>query len=172
MKNIILLTVICILSVTAFAQPGSDSLAYQLERKKINEMLAKRVIKFGRYDESLSMHTGIFGLQTKKDIRRSNDILMDIVKTDDDIYKQLKILLEYHAFQETQAQNHSKETENNNIGFMATINKLRNQVDQLKTDAAKQEESYRSTLSWHYILFILMFASILYRLTRKRPGKA
>ena len=55
--------------------------------------LADRTAKFGQYSQSLSMHTGIFGLQTKKDIRRSNDILMDIVKTDDSIYTELKILL-------------------------------------------------------------------------------
>ena len=64
------------------------------------------------------MHTGIFGFQSKNDIRRSNDILMDIVKTDDSIYTQLKILLDYRAFQQTQVQNHSKETEENAI-YMA-----------------------------------------------------
>ena len=84
----------------AFAQTANDSLAYQLQRKKINNMLAVRKIKFGSYDQSLNMHTGIFGLQTKKDIRRSNDILMDIVQTDNDIYKELKILLDYRAFQQ------------------------------------------------------------------------
>ena len=61
------------------AQPNTDSVAYQAERIKINSMLALRKQKFGEYDESLSKHTGIFGLQTKKDIRRSNDILMGIV---------------------------------------------------------------------------------------------
>src|ERR1700748_1344320 len=94
--------VLMLLSLTASAQYRSDSIAYQLQRKKINAMLAERTKKFGLYDESLSKHTGILGLQTKKDIRRSNDILMDIVKTDNDIYKELKILLEFRTFQQKQ----------------------------------------------------------------------
>ncbi len=102
MKNIILLTIACLLLTSTYAQTQSDSLAYQLQRKKINSMLAVRAQKFGRYDESLDKHTGIFGLQTKKDIRRSNEILMDIVKTDNEIYRQLKILLDYRTFQQTQ----------------------------------------------------------------------
>ena len=72
----ILLSIFAImLSATGLkAQSNTDSIAYQAERKKINAMLNERKQKFGEYDESLSKHTGIFGLQTKKDIRRSNEI--------------------------------------------------------------------------------------------------
>jgi hypothetical protein len=158
------------LCIAAFAQVNTDSLAYQLQRKKINSMLAQRTLKFGQYDQSLSMHTGIFGFQTKKDIRRSNDILMDIVKTDNDIYKELKILLDLRTFQQTQVQTHSKEAENSNIGFMTTINKLRDQVDQLKTDDAQQQQEHDKTVRWLIILLILMLASTLYFATRKRKA--
>src|SRR5476649_1707408 len=103
MKKIILAGLICFLFANVYAQGNADSLAYQLQRKRINNMLEQRSQKFGQYTQSLSHHTGIFGLQTKKDIRLSNDILMDIVKTDDDIYVQLKILLNYKTFQQAQA---------------------------------------------------------------------
>jgi len=133
-------------------------------------MLAQRTLKFGQYDQSLSMHTGIFGFQTKKDIRRSNDILMDIVKTDDDIYKELKILLDLRTFQQTQVQTHSKETENNTIGFMTTINKLRDQVDQLKADAAKQQQEHDKTVRWLILLLIALLIATLYFASRKRKA--
>jgi len=168
MKKLFLLTLLCLLSVCVFAQAGSDSLAYQLQRKKINSMLADRTAKFGQYSQSLSMHTGIFGLQTKKDIRRSNDILMDIVKTDDDIYKQLKILLDYRAFQQTQVQTHSKEAEDSNLGFMTTINKLRNQVDELKADAEKQQAAHEKTKHLFIGAFIVMLLLILLLATRRK----
>jgi hypothetical protein len=84
----------CLFCAYSFAQKtNTDSLAYQLQRKKINDMLDVRKQKFGQYDESLSKHTGIFGFQTKKDIRRSNDILMDIVNTDNDTYIILFVLM-------------------------------------------------------------------------------
>ena len=163
------------LTFTATAQFKSDSLAYQLQRKKINAMLAQRAIKFGQYDESLGKHTGIFGLQTKKDIRRSNDILMDIVKTDNDIYSELKILLEYRTFQQKQVQTHTKETENNTLGYMATINKLRAQIIALKTEADKdngQEADLRKMMIITIIaLAALIFLMIVFRRKKRVPVK-
>jgi hypothetical protein len=170
-KKIILLILIGLLSANVFAQVNSDSAAYQLERKKINSMLAARSQKFGQYDESLSKRTGIFGFQTKKDIRRSNDILMDIVKTDDDIYKELKILLDYRTFQQTQVQSHSKETEESNIAFMNTINRLRDQVDHLRSEAEKQEDQEEKTQRIRLTVFICMLALILFLSIRKSKRK-
>jgi hypothetical protein len=172
MKNLLITALFCLLSCLTFAQVNSDSLAYQLQRKKINNMLSARTQKFGQYDESLNKHTGIFGWQTKKDIRRSNDILMDIVKTDDSIYTELKILLDFRTFQQTQIQSHSQETEESNIGFMTTINKLRRQVDLLKADSERKELQYERTQRLHIIVFILMLASILLLVTLKRKHKS
>jgi len=172
MKNLILAVLFCFSTIIVFAQAKSDSLAYQFERKKINDMLAQRTIKFGQYDQSLSMHTGIFGLQTKKDIHRSNDILMDIVKTDDSIYRELKILFEFSVFQRTQIQDHSKEAEDSNIGFMTTINKLRAQVDALKADAEKQQQQEEKTKRFFIIALIIMSALIVYLIASKSKRRA
>ncbi len=161
MKKIILLNIFCFLLGSAIAQSNTDSLAYQLQRKKINAMLAQRARKFGVYDQSLSMHTGIFGLQTKKDIRRSNEILMDIVKTDNAIYRELKILLDYRAFQQTQVQSHFKEADQSNVGFMMTINKLRDQNDKLKAAAENEQQRHQSTLHTYIIIWIILAAIIL-----------
>jgi len=133
-------------------------------------MLAQRALKFGQYDSSLTKHTGIFGLQTKKDIRRSNDILMDIVKTDNEIYHELKILFDYRVFQQKQVQSHTKETEVNVLGYMATINKLRAKLEADKAEAAKQEKDegkIRSTL----IIIIIALSAILFLLIFIRRKK-
>jgi hypothetical protein len=125
-------------------------------------MLTVRKQKFGQYDQSLSQHTGIFGLQTKKDIRHSNDILMDIVKTDNDIFAQLKILLDYKTFEQNQVQSHATEVDSNATGYMATINTLRNQNDKLKNEveAATQQQGKSSRTSL-IIIFALIFIIIL-----------
>ncbi|MEZ2335867.1 hypothetical protein AB6735_09525 [Mucilaginibacter sp. RCC_168] len=149
------------------AQVSADSIAYQLQRKKINSMLDMRKVRFGQYSQSLNEHTGIFGFQTKGDIRRSNDILMDIVKTDDNIYKELKILLEYRAFQQRQIQSHSKEAEAINQNYVNLISKLRQQNAALKTSVQKAH-----TMQYIYILIIVfMFASILFLISRKSKVK-
>ncbi|WP_255486851.1 hypothetical protein [Mucilaginibacter sp. SP1R1] len=176
MKKILLLCLCCLMGTgVAYAQTNTqisaDSVAYQLQRKKINSMLDGRKLRFGQYSQSLNEHTGIFGLQTKSDIRRSNDILMDIVKTDDNIYKELKILLEYRAFQQRQIQNHSKEAESINLGYMSTINKLRQQNVLLKADAQKAIEQKENGQRIYILIIVLMFASILFLINKKSKVK-
>jgi hypothetical protein len=173
MKKLSGFCILYLFPVLVFAQKAnSDSLAYQLQRTKINQMLEQRRQKFGQYDQSLKMHTGIFGLQTKKDIRRSNDILMDIVKTDDDIFRELKILMDYRVFQQQQAQTHSNESENVTLAYMNTINRLRGQIDQLKQEAQEEKAHQQSMLRILVGIVVLLFVSILYLSSRKRAVKA
>lgn len=172
MKRLYGFCILYLFPVLVFAQKSnSDSLAYQLQRAKINQMLENRRQKFGQYDQSLKMHTGIFGLQTKKDIRRSNNILMDIVKTDDDIFRELKILMDYRVFQQQQAQTHSTQSETATLAYMTTINKLREQINQLKQEAEKEKTHQVTQLRILIGVIVLLFVSILYLLTRKRTAK-
>jgi hypothetical protein len=171
MKKLLILLLLVPVTSIVIAQKNADSVAYQLQRNKINAMLAVRTQKFGQYDQSLAMHTGIFGLQTKKDIRRSNDILMDIAKTDDDIYKQIKILLNYRTFQQTQVQTKSNDDEQQRLGFMTTVNKLRNQVDKLKADAAKQQQE-NDDLRRDLIIAGIVVGLLILLLLRRRKKPA
>src|ERR1700761_8728309 len=165
MKKILLIAITSFFTLTASAQANTDSLAYQLQRKKINGMLEMRRQKFGEYDQSLAQHTGIFGLQTKKDIRRSNDILMDIVKTDDEIFTQLKVLLEYRTFVQKQVEAHSTQADSTNIGFMNEINKLRLQNEKLKHDAeiADQERQKKANMALYIIMGLFVGIVFLLR---------
>ncbi|MBS1526342.1 MAG: hypothetical protein JST19_11875 [Bacteroidetes bacterium] len=170
MKKLFLLLFLCFCYTYNFSQQRSnpDSLAYELQRQKINNMLNARALKFGQYEQSLKKHTGIFGLQTKKDIRRSNDILMEINRTDDDIFQQTKILLNFRMSQQQAAQAKSAEAENYSLGYMNTINRLRDQVDRLKKDAETTKKQHESAERIHVLIFVLMLASILMLLFRKR----
>ena len=172
MKKFILINLFFFLYAGVYAQAGSDSLAYQLQRKKINGMLAQRAQKFGQYDQSLKMHTGIFGLQTKKDIKRSQGILMDIIRTDNAVYRELKILLEFRTYQQSQVQGHYMQADNSNTGFMTTINKLRQDNDRLKAEAIEQQHQHARTKNIFIIVFVLMLASILFLVSRKSKRKA
>lgn len=141
------------MAIPALAQHNADSVAYELQRKKVNSLLDQRRAKFGQYDVSLSKHTGIFGLQTKKDIRRSNEILMDIVQTDNNIFNELKILLNYRTSLQEQAQAQIVERENDRLSFITTINRLRKQQDDIKLKLAEQEKISAKTEK-NYIIAI------------------
>ena len=97
----ILTTIVCPITFIHCSMAQSDSSAYQLQRKKINSLLAERSEKFGHYDQSLTKRTGIFGLKTKKDMQRSIDILTDIVLNDNSVFKELKTLMEYKDYEKS-----------------------------------------------------------------------
>ena len=163
MQKMILFLGILFIGTSALAQ-HTDSLAYELQRKKVNNLLGKRSITFNQYFESLDKHTGIFGFQTKKDIRRSNEILMDIVKTDNAVFKELKILLDYRTTVQTQVLDRSKESESRNTSFMNTINKLRDQTEKRQLAAAesnKQAAQFKNLLiAASALVLILIFIII------------
>lgn len=174
MKKFTFLVILYLWHVPLFAQTKAnpDSLAYQLQREKINSMLDERHRKFGQYDESLKKHTGIFGLQTKKDIRRSNDILMDIARTDDSIFIQTKILLSYRTFQQQQAEVKSSQAQDYSLGYMNTINRLREQINRMKQEAADAQKHQSKIEHTYVIAFVLMLGSILLILFIKRFSTA
>lgn len=175
MRKIALLLLFCLvatLGASAQSPVNPDSVAYQLQRQKINNMLAARKQKFGQYEQSLSQHTGIFGFQTKDDIRRSAGILMDIAKTDDNIFKELKILLEYRDFQQRQIQNHSKEAETTAAGYMAVITHLQQQNARLKQQLKDSDGHFNTRQTIFVIVILFMAASILFLLLKKNRVKA
>jgi hypothetical protein len=158
---------------SGFAQNiKSDSLAYELQRTKINGMLLQRKVRFGQYDQSVSKHSGIFWMQTKKDIRRSNDILTEIINNDDEIFRQIKILLDYKTFQQKKVVNQvvtkSIEMENREIELRNTIEKLKSQVVLLQQASAQKEKEYSSGLRICAAVMVLMLASIFFLFLRKR----
>ncbi|MEO6151012.1 MAG: hypothetical protein ABIN95_01185 [Mucilaginibacter sp.] len=144
MRKLLLIILLCAPAVHVFAQTGADSIAYENQRAKINNLLTARKSKFGEYEVSLTEKTGIFGLQTKKDIRRSNEILMDIVQTDNHIFGELKILLDYRTFQQKQAQTQAQEKEKDRLAYINTINRLRQQQEDLEAKLDKQTKQQPS----------------------------
>lgn len=129
-----------------FAVTNYDSLAYERQREKINNMLDQRSGKFGQYTESLNKRTGIFGLKTKKDMQKSIDILLDIALTDNAILKETKVLLDYKNFQQDRVINQSKETDEKNLSYMRTINKLQNQNENLQKEIEVLNKSKSSDI--------------------------
>lgn len=149
-KYCYLLAILCI-GFQTFAR--QDTTAYAAQRVKVNTLLEERSSKFGQYDESLNQRTGIFGWQTKKDIKNSNEILRQVVLTDNNIFKELKVLMDYKDLQNQQkvaVADHSQERIEN---YMQTIKKLQDQNEELSKDLAKKNNH---NLSTYIIVFLLL----------------
>lgn len=139
--------------ITFTVQAQVDTNSYQSQRFKINELLKERSARFGQYDQSLNQRTGIFGFQTKKDIKNSNEILRQIVLNDNNIFKELKVLLEYKDLQVQQVQSTAKASNERISAYMAAIKRLQDQNEILRKQLSEQEKESGNT-SFYVILLM------------------
>ncbi|WP_316752095.1 hypothetical protein [Pedobacter gandavensis] len=152
-KNCLLLLFAGFFSLSA-AAIRVDTSAYQVQRLKINALLAERSARFGQYDQSLDARTGIFGFQTKRDIKNSNEILRQIVLNDNNVFKELKILMDYKD-QEVKNVIISSNTSNGRIqAYMMSIKKLQDQNQNLRTEIKQIE---RGETFYYYVIGFLGF---------------
>lgn len=128
---------LCLLSVSLTLLAQTDTSAYNIQRNKINKLLGERSQKFGQYDNSLTRRSGIFGLKTKKDMQASNDILTQIVLTDNNIFSELKHLLDYKDFEKKEVENRAVTVESRVDRFQLTITRLQQENDKIKTENEK-----------------------------------
>src|SRR5690606_25427615 len=159
------------LSLLFFTFPSfsqNNNSAYEAQRNKINALLQERSAKFGKYDESLTQRTGIFGLKSKKDMQRYINILTEIAETDNDIFKELKILLDYKDFEKNQVQGEFSESKERLSGYMKTIKKLQQENDRLKEELAVIEKQRSKFLNTLIGLIIILIISGIMLLVRKK----
>lgn len=164
LKKLLFLLFICI-SFNALAFQ-TDTSAYQTQRLRINALLAERSAKFGQYEESLNARTGIFGFQTKKDIRNSNEILRQIVLNDNNIFRELKTLMEYKDLEVTAVKSNADQINSRIRNYQLAIKKLQDQNEQLReeTKVLSKSKVFSNTV---IILLLLSLVGLAWFFLRK-----
>jgi hypothetical protein len=161
--------ILLIFCLSAKAQ-NADSLKYQVQRLKINNMLNARSQKFGEYVSSLDRRTGIFGLKTKKDMQYSINILTDIIQTDNQILKETKLLLSFKTFEQQNLQYKTEEVETKSLGFMRSYNKMESQNSQLKSsleESLKTTQFYRLLSLFGFVVIAFLSVFVYRKIYRK-----
>jgi len=143
----------------------TDTSAYETQRAKINALLAERSSRFGQYEQSLNERTGIFGFQTKQDIRNSNEILRQITLNDNTIFRELKVLLDYKDLQVQQVKSSVTDNTERLNSYMAAIKKLQDQ-NQLLRDQLNKPEPMSG--AWYIVIILLIgIGAYFYQQRRK-----
>lgn len=145
---------------------GQDTTAYELQRNKINAMLAERSARFGQYEESLNARTGIFGFQTKRDIKNSNEILRQIAINDNNIFTELKVLLDYKDIQFQQVKSNVDNNQLRIDSYKKTIRDLQVKNDELLSYNQKIGKS-TDYLQLLLVLFVISTAVCIFIIYRK-----
>lgn len=170
MKFIWIISIILTAGLTQVSAQ-SDSSAYETQRKKINKLLDERSSKFGQYESSLGKRSGIFGLKTKKDMQFSNDILRQIVLTDNDIFSELKILLDYKDFEKQQVETRAETVEGRIDRYQTTITGLQKENEKLRAETEKKITDNDKQNIYLLLLIISLFTSLWYIFKLKKLPK-
>lgn len=146
---------------------AQDTSAYELQRTKINALLAERSEKFGQYDQSLNTRTGIFGFQTKRDIKNSNEILRQIALNDNAIFKELKILLDYKDLQMQEVKTIATTSDDRLANYRHTIKELQDQNQKLNKELEKIKKGKDLTMIL-LILFVVVNGFLVYLVMKNK----
>lgn len=153
----------------------ADSISFEDQRARINELLDARSKRFGDFDESLLKKTGIFGIfKTTADMQRSIDILKEIVITDNNIFIETKKLIDIKDYQSERNAALAKEYDDQVTAYMKTVSKLQQENDKLRAEIESLDTSEQQSNMALYIAvgIILSLLFVIYqRFNKKRLKK-
>ncbi|MBD1424786.1 hypothetical protein [Sphingobacterium arenae] len=136
----------------------SDSISFEQQRERINNLLEERSRRFGEFDNSLRQKTGVFGIfKRKKDMQKSIDILREIVLTDNHIFLETKKLLDIKGHESDRNENLATVYDRQVTGYMHTITKLQTENEKLRLEINDLESKQRGG---HLAILLLIIVSL------------
>lgn len=136
-------------------------------RQQLQKLLLEREQKFKSYSESLLERNGIFGGKTKKDVLRSNEILKDLVKNDNQIINVLNRVVDFRNYEKVSMVYDKLEHEQRLDNLLRATDTLSKQVTALKQQNNKLQANNRWLIVLAVALFIL---SVVLIIKHKRPS--
>lgn len=140
---------------------AQDSLDYETQRRKVNDLLKDRSERFGQFYESLDSRSGIFGGKTKRDMQKSIDILKQIVLNDNKILKETQTLVKYKDQEKSLINQVAQESSGQIDNYVSAISKLQKyresqnlEIEALKKQAQRNLNLFLVSL---FALFLLLF---------------
>ena len=157
-KKINFILLLSSFSILCLAQQGSVK-----DRKDLQILLEERREKFDTYTSSLEKRSGIFGNKTKKDILTSNEVLINIVKTDNRIINTLYRVVDLKNLEKSNRNFDAAIKGLNYENLLHASDTLSKQIEVLKTS----NKAYKGKAIKFQVLFYITFALIILMLINK-----
>lgn len=165
MKKIFLLGLILLVSVTG-ALPQEKTQNRTADREELHKLLQERKKKFDSYSESLKKRSGIFGGKTKTDMQRSNNVLIDIIESDNKIISVLNRVVDFKTYEKVNM-NYDllscNERVENLQHAVAALNKQMNILSSSNASLEKRAHNLKSLSTAFGILILLLLLFIVLR---------
>lgn len=158
---------------SATGQRNMDSISFESQRKRVNDLLDQRSKRFGDFTTSLEQKTGVFGLfKTKNDMQKSIDILKSVVINDNLIFLETRKLLDLKDNQAERFQRMATEYDQQVTAYMKTISKLQAENEQLRDQIDKLEEEDHKYNKYLYIgLVSILIGGTAFLLYKRRKSQ-
>lgn len=153
MKTRFIILLFVLLNNNSFSQKNIN------ERRDLKVLIDERKEKFESYMESLEKKSGIFGNKTKRDILRSNEILTEIVKTDNRIIGTLNLAIDFQNFQKNNLAFDLTKRDAQRDNLLAATDTLSKQVTILKNENKNLVIS-NSKMKW--LLWLLIISNMVF----------
>ena len=142
----------------------SDTLTFEMQRKRVNDLLNERSAKFSEYDFSLEQKTGFFGLfKSHDDFQYSMNILEDIIINDNHIFLETRKLLDLKDGERERFQALALEYDQQITAHMKTVSKLQKENEKLRTQIKDlQDKEHANNMIWYVLSLLIIFAGIGY----------
>lgn len=160
MNKILFLFVALVLYIPTNANSKliSDTLTFEVQRQRVNQLLDERSAKFSEYDFSLQQKTGFFGLlKSHQDFENSMQILENIILNDNKIFIETRKLLDLKDGERERFQALALEYDNQITAHMRTVSKLQKENERLHQvikDLEKKEHT--QYMIWYVIVLVLL----------------
>ncbi len=137
------------------------------DRKDLHDLIDLRREKFDSYSRSIEKKSGFFGNKTKKDIQHSNDVLTEIVETDNRIIGLLNRVVDFKSYEKVNRNYDLLQNDERLNNLRQATDTLTKQVDTLVITNASLKSKTKK-LQW--LLFILS-ALLIWSLVSRRRKK-
>ena len=133
-------------------------------RKELQQLLQARQEKFASYSKSLEQRSGIFGNKTKNDIKESNQVLINLVKTDNHIIEVLNRVVDFRNYEKVTMNYDIIENKHHLKNLLQATDTLSKQVTVLTDSNSKLKSKNKKIMGLVYFLsFILILLFLKYR---------
>lgn len=151
------------MSILGYAQRSTIT-----ERIELQRLLEERKMKFDTFIVSLEKRSGIFGNKTKKDIQRSNDVLKEIVVTDNNIIRVLNRAVDFKNYEKTSITYDYAKQEDQLANLLHAADILSKQVETLQAENASLKIKSRKL---QLLVFLFAVVTIWTMVLLRRKNK-
>lgn len=140
------------------------------DRAELHKLLQERQKKFDTYSSSLEKRSGIFGGKTKMDIQRSNEVLTDIIESDNRIISVLNRVVDFKTYEKANM-NYELLSCNERVGnLQRAVDALNKQMTSLGASNTTLQQKARNLKLLATAFGILVLGLLLFIAARKSSG--